>query len=109
MQAIAHTPAKAAARKAPAKATPAPATGRKAAKATPVQAAPVLALGKPFAPKAGGKYAQVENWAVVVATAPATRADLIAAIKAAAEVGGYANRCNAAGFVQGRMRDGNLV
>jgi hypothetical protein len=66
-------------------------------------------LGKPFVPKTGGKYSQAENWAVVAAMLPATKADLIAAIKAAAEVGGYADRCNANGFVQGRIRDGHIV
>lgn len=66
-------------------------------------------LGKPFVPKVGGKYSQAENWAVVAALLPATKADLIASVLAAAEVGGYADRCNANGFVQGRIRDGHIV
>jgi hypothetical protein len=91
-------------------ATP-PAPQATASKAAPApQAAPTrYALGKAFVAKASGKYAQAENWAVVAAMLPATREDLIAVIIKAAEVGGYADRCNAVGFVQGRVRGGNIV
>lgn len=94
----------------PVQATPAatPATG-KPAKGQAPKAAPVYKLGKAFVPKSSGKYSQAENWAVVVAALPATRSELVAAIKAAAEAGGYADRCNATGFVQGRLRDGHLI
>ncbi len=84
------------ARKAPAKAAAKP------AKAAPrAKAAPVLALGKPFSPKAGGLHTQVLNWEAVQAALPATAEVLIEAIKAA---GGT----NARGFVTGRIRDGHI-
>ncbi len=89
------------ARKAPAKAAAKPAKAAPRAKAAPVQAAPVLALGKPFSPKAGGLHTQVLNWEAVQAALPATAEVLIEAIKAA---GGT----NARGFVTGRIRDGHI-
>lgn len=97
------------ARKAAAKPAARPAKAAKPAKAAapkgkpaPAASAPAYALGKAFAPKAGGKYRQIENWAVVVAALPATKAELIAAIKAA-------DLDNAAGFVQARIRKGHLL
>lgn len=114
--------AKAKPKAAPAKAASAPvAVPNTPPKATPVatakaaQPAPAAtryALGKPFVAKAGGKYAQAENWAVVaglLAKSPATREELITALRSAAEKGGYMDRENAAGFVQGRIRGGHIV
>jgi hypothetical protein len=86
---------------APQPAKPAPAKAPARAKAAPVAAAPVLALGKPFSPKAGGLHTQALNWEVVLAALPATAEVLIEAIKAA---GGT----NARGFVTGRIRDGHI-
>ena len=91
-------------RKVPAKPAASPAKAAKAAsaKAAKAASAPAFKLGKAFAPKAGGKYRQIENWAAVVAALPATKTELIAVIKAA-------GLDNAAGFVQARIRKGHLL
>ena len=45
----------------------------------------------------------------LLAKSPATREELITALKAAAEKGGYMDRENAVGFVGGRIRGGHIV
>ena len=93
------------------------------AERTPRQApTTVLSFGKSFQPRTNqlgqeddvGRWAQNANWIVVTQYLhdhgnKATYADLVAAIQAAAEAGGYLQTCNARGFVQGRVRNGHLV
>ena len=104
MQATAQTPAKQPRAK-PAKAPSKPAKALAAARAAPVQAkpaAPRYALGKAFVAKAHGRYPQAENWDALLPLLPATKEELVAALK-------KADRPNAAGFVQGRIRGGHII
>jgi hypothetical protein len=94
----------------------------KAAKAAKPADTTKFVAGKAFRPRTNqlatkgaegkGNFAQAHNWEVVAAllsAGPATRAELEAALIAAAKAGGYEATCNARGFVQGRVRNGHLV
>lgn len=98
----------------------APAPAPKVAK---VRSAPttLLTAGKVFQPRTNqlgqaddkGRWAQQRNWGTVLTLlsnngGTATYDQLVAAILADAEKGGYTATCNARGFVQGRVRGGHL-
>ena len=94
-----------------------------APKAAKVRSAPttLLTAGKVFQPRTNqlgqaddkGRWAQQRNWDTVLTLlsdngGTATYDQLVAAILADAEKGGYTATCNARGFVQGRVRGGHL-
>lgn len=94
-----------------------------APKAAKVRSVPttLLTAGKVFQPRTNqlgheddkGRWAQRRNWDTVLTLlsnngGTATYDQLVAAILADAEKGGYTATCNARGFVQGRVRGGHL-
>ena len=98
----------------------APATP-KAAKAPRAVPTTLLTAGKVFTPRTNqtghegdkGRWAQERNWNTVLTLlsdngGTATYDQLVAAIQADAEKGGYSATCNARGFIQGRIRGNHL-
>ena len=93
----------------------------KAAKAPRAVPTTLLTAGKVFTPRTNqtghegdkGRWAQERNWNTVLTLlsdngGTATYDQLVAAIQADAEKGGYSATCNARGFIQGRIRGNHL-